>query len=80
MRILHFHCYVIFFILPLKNRFDFSKMFGGKISKEVRFPEDLNIRPYMSNNKVSGSVSVLNVKIFNLLHCYGLYILGVIFF
>eukprot|EP00111_Clytia_hemisphaerica_P005319 TCONS_00015364-protein len=37
--------------LQLK-RFDFSKMFGGKISKDIHFPEDLNIRPYMSNTKL----------------------------
>lgn len=37
--------------LQLK-RFDFSRMFGGKVSKEVHFPEDLNIRPFMSCTKL----------------------------
>jgi len=40
--------FCIFFLF----RFDFSRMFGGKISKDIHFPEDLNIRPYMSNTKV----------------------------
>ena len=44
--------HTIIYPFSFKNRFDFSKMFGGKISKDVSFPEDLNIRPYMSNNKV----------------------------
>ncbi|XP_047143554.1 uncharacterized protein LOC100204626 isoform X2 [Hydra vulgaris] len=33
--------------LQLK-RFDFTNMFGGKISKNVVFPEELDIRPFMS--------------------------------
>lgn len=36
--------------LQLK-RFDFTRMFGGKICKEVSFPEELNIRPFMSVNQ-----------------------------
>ena len=30
------------------KRFDFSRMFGGKINKPVQYPETLNLRPYMS--------------------------------
>lgn len=33
-------------------RFDYSKMFGGKISKDIHFPDALNIRPFMSNTQV----------------------------
>jgi len=30
------------------KRFDFTQMFGGKISKSVSFPEEFNVRPFMS--------------------------------
>ncbi|XP_057311680.1 uncharacterized protein LOC130649421 [Hydractinia symbiolongicarpus] len=36
--------------LQLK-RFDYSKMFGGKISKDIHFPDAMNIRPFMSNTQ-----------------------------
>lgn len=43
-----FLVYFLFYFSHFLRRFDFSKMFGGKISKEIHFPEDLNIRPFMS--------------------------------
>ena len=36
----------------LLHRFDFNSLFGGKINKNVSYEEHLNIRPYMSDNKV----------------------------
>jgi len=36
--------------LQLK-RFDFTRMFGGKVCKEISFPEKLNIRPFMSQSQ-----------------------------
>ena len=48
-------------------RFDFSGMFGGKISKPVKFPELLDVRPFMSVTQVSeGSIK----KIVKNLACY----------
>ena len=38
--------------LQLK-RFDYHSMFGGKINKEVAYPEHLDMRPYMSDTQVS---------------------------
>lgn len=32
------------------KRFDYNRMFGGKITKFVQYPETLNMRPYMSES------------------------------
>ena len=45
-------------------RFDFTNMFGGKISKNVVFPEELDIRPFMSVAQV-----LCLYKIFENLKC-----------
>ena len=34
--------------LQLK-RFDFNSMFGGKVNKEVNYPEHIDMRPFMSD-------------------------------
>ena len=39
--------------LPAPPRFDYNSMFGGKINKPVSYVEYLNMRPYMSEPKVS---------------------------
>lgn len=33
------------------KRFDYNRMFGGKITKHVSYPEKLDLRPYMSDTK-----------------------------
>lgn len=33
------------------KRFDYNRIFGGKINKQISYPEALNLRPYMSENK-----------------------------
>ncbi|XP_054167930.1 ubiquitin carboxyl-terminal hydrolase 36-like [Oppia nitens] len=33
------------------KRFDYNRIFGGKITKPITYPEKLNLRPYMSENK-----------------------------
>ena len=37
------------------KRFDYNRMFGGKITKQITYPEKLDLRPYMSENKVISS-------------------------
>ena len=34
-------------------RVEYNGMFGGKINKQVQYPEFINMRPYMSVPKVS---------------------------
>ena len=34
------------------KRFDMNRMLGAKISRHIRFPTALNIRPYMSKAQV----------------------------
>lgn len=33
------------------KRFDYNRIFGGKITKQISYPEILNLRPYMSESK-----------------------------
>ncbi|KAI1293741.1 Ubiquitin carboxyl-terminal hydrolase 36 [Halotydeus destructor] len=33
------------------KRFDYNRVFGGKITKAISYPEILNLRPYMSENR-----------------------------
>lgn len=35
------------------KRFDYNRIYGGKITKKISYPETFNIRPYMSDSKVS---------------------------
>lgn len=42
------------------KRFDYNRIFGGKITKLISYPEKLNLRPYMSENKV------ILIKLFDL--------------
>ncbi|CAG2162257.1 unnamed protein product [Oppiella nova] len=42
------------------KRFDYHRIFGGKITKPVTYPERLNLRPYMSDNKGAPIIYKLN--------------------
>ncbi|GIY50029.1 ubiquitin carboxyl-terminal hydrolase 36 [Caerostris extrusa] len=33
------------------KRFDYNRSYGGKITKQISYPEKLNLRPFMSDNK-----------------------------
>lgn len=33
------------------KRFDYNRIFGGKITKQISYPETLNLRPYMSESR-----------------------------
>jgi ubiquitin carboxyl-terminal hydrolase 36/42 len=35
------------------KRFDYNRIFGGKITKYISYPETFNLRPYMSEPKVN---------------------------
>ncbi len=36
----------------LCRRFEYNGLFGGKINKQIQYPEFINMRPYMSVPKV----------------------------
>lgn len=38
------------------KRFDYNRMFGGKITKVISYPEKLNLRPFMSDSKVQKNI------------------------
>lgn len=35
------------------KRFDYNRIFGGKITRHIAYPESFNLRPYMSDKKVN---------------------------
>ena len=45
------------------KRFDYNRIFGGKITKQITYPEILNLRPYMSECKGEA----INYKLFAVL-------------
>ncbi|RWS12675.1 ubiquitin carboxyl-terminal hydrolase 36-like protein [Dinothrombium tinctorium] len=48
------------------KRFDYNRIFGGKIMKQVVYPEELNLRPYMSESTGSAINYKLNCVLVHL--------------
>ncbi|RWS26330.1 ubiquitin carboxyl-terminal hydrolase 36-like protein, partial [Leptotrombidium deliense] len=48
------------------KRFDYNRIFGGKITKHIVYPEELNLRPYMSETKGSPIIYKLNCVLVHL--------------
>ncbi|XP_067118566.1 ubiquitin carboxyl-terminal hydrolase 36 isoform X2 [Centruroides vittatus] len=48
------------------KRFDYNRMFGGKITKHVSYPEKLDLRPYMSDTKGGPVIYRLNAVLVHL--------------
>ncbi|XP_015924346.1 ubiquitin carboxyl-terminal hydrolase 42 isoform X2 [Parasteatoda tepidariorum] len=42
------------------KRFDYNRSFGGKITKQITYPQNLNLRPFMSDTKGEPVVYHLN--------------------
>ncbi|XP_015785624.1 probable ubiquitin carboxyl-terminal hydrolase 16 [Tetranychus urticae] len=48
------------------KRFDYNRIYGGKITKKIAYPETFNIRPFMSDSKGSPILYKLNAVLVHL--------------